>query len=30
MTMHTHVYASPDYLKQYGMPQRAEDLDHHR
>ncbi|AIL13719.1 hypothetical protein IM40_09890 (plasmid) [Candidatus Paracaedimonas acanthamoebae] len=24
------LFASPKYLKQYGMPQRPEDLDHHR
>jgi DNA-binding transcriptional LysR family regulator len=30
MTIHWHVCASPDYLKQHGVPQRAEDLDAHR
>ena len=29
MTMHTHVYASPDYLKSHSMPQRIEDLADH-
>ncbi len=29
-TVHHHVYASPDYLKKYGMPKTAEDLDKHR
>ncbi|WP_142848357.1 LysR family transcriptional regulator [Telmatospirillum sp. J64-1] len=30
VTMHYHVYASPEYLKAYGMPKKAEDLDNHR
>ncbi len=30
MSMHWVVCASPDYLKQHGVPQRAEDLDAHR
>ncbi len=30
MTMHHHVYAAPEYLKQYGLPTQPEDLDHHR
>ncbi|MDE2006823.1 MAG: LysR family transcriptional regulator, partial [Rhodospirillales bacterium] len=30
MSMHWVVCASPDYLKKYGVPQRAEDLDAHR
>ena len=30
MTMHYHVYAAPDYLKRYGMPRSARDLDDHR
>ena len=25
-----HIYAAPDYIKKYGMPQRIEDLDKHR
>ncbi len=25
-----HIYASPDYLAEYGIPQTPEDLDHHR
>jgi len=25
-----HIYAAPDYIKKYGMPQRVEDLDKHR
>ncbi|HJP21739.1 MAG TPA: LysR family transcriptional regulator [Alphaproteobacteria bacterium] len=29
-TFHHHVYAAPEYLKRFGTPQRAEDLDHHR
>ena len=29
MTMHTHVYAAPDYLKTHSMPQRIEDLNEH-
>jgi DNA-binding transcriptional LysR family regulator len=30
MTVRNHAYASADYLKKYGTPQRAEDLDKHR
>ncbi len=30
MSMHWAVCASPDYLKRYGVPQRAEDLDAHK
>ncbi len=30
MTMNWQICASPDYLKQHGVPQRAEDLDAHR
>jgi DNA-binding transcriptional LysR family regulator len=26
----THVYAAPDYIKKHGMPQQPEDLDKHR
>jgi len=29
MTIGYHVYASPSYLKKYGMPKTAEDLDDH-
>ena len=29
MTMHTHVYAAPEYLKDHGMPQSLEDLANH-
>jgi DNA-binding transcriptional LysR family regulator len=29
MTMHFHVYASPEYLKQYGMPEKPADLADH-
>ncbi len=29
MTMHTHVYASPEYLKERGMPQSLADLADH-
>ena len=29
LTMHYHVYAAPEYLKKYGMPKTAEDLDNH-
>jgi DNA-binding transcriptional LysR family regulator len=25
-----HIYASPEYLAEYGIPQTPEDLDHHR
>ena len=30
MTVRHHAYASADYLKKYGTPQRAEELDKHR
>lgn len=30
LTMNHQVYASPDYLKKFGMPKNAEDLDRHR
>ena len=30
MTMYYHVYAAPGYLKEKGMPKRAEDLDNHQ
>jgi DNA-binding transcriptional LysR family regulator len=30
MTMHLSICASTEYLKKYGMPQRAEDLDAHK
>ena len=26
----THVYAAPDYIKKHGLPRQAEDLDKHR
>jgi len=29
MTVRNYAYASPDYLKKYGTPMRAEDLDKH-
>lgn len=29
-TVQTNLYASPDYLKAYGVPQAPQDLDHHR
>ncbi len=29
MTVHFHLYASPDYVKRRGMPKSAEDLDKH-
>ncbi len=29
-TVHHHVYASPDYLKKFGIPKSVEDLDKHR
>ena len=29
MTMHFHVYASPEYLKKYGMPEKPENLADH-
>jgi DNA-binding transcriptional LysR family regulator len=30
MTMNWHICASPEYLKQHGVPKRAEELDAHR
>ena len=30
MTVHVHLYAAPEYLKKYGTPRRAEELDQHR
>ncbi len=30
ITMRHHVFAAPDYLKRYGMPKTATDLDEHR
>ncbi|GBD44362.1 HTH-type transcriptional regulator DmlR [bacterium HR40] len=30
MTVHTHIYGSRPYLERYGIPQTADDLDHHR
>ena len=30
MSIHHNVYATPDYLKENGMPHKPEDLDHHR
>lgn len=30
LTCELGLYASPEYLKKYGTPQRPEDLDHHR
>jgi DNA-binding transcriptional LysR family regulator len=30
VTIGIHVYASPDYLKRHGTPERPEDLDSHR
>ncbi len=30
VSVQVHIYGSPEYLKKYGMPQRAEDLDDHR
>jgi len=30
LTVHTHVYAAEEYLEEYGVPQRPEDLDKHR
>jgi DNA-binding transcriptional LysR family regulator len=26
----THIYAAPEYIKKHGMPQKPEDLDKHR
>ncbi len=30
MTVHTHIYASPDYLSRHGEPKAATELDRHR
>ncbi len=30
LTVHIHIYASPGYIKNHGMPLKAEDLDRHR
>jgi len=30
VSVQVHIYASPEYIKKYGMPQRPEDLDNHR
>ncbi len=30
LTVHSHIYAAPDYLAEYGTPQTPEDLDRHR
>jgi DNA-binding transcriptional LysR family regulator len=30
LTVHNHIYASPDYLRQHGTPQSIEDIDRHR
>jgi DNA-binding transcriptional LysR family regulator len=30
VSVQVHIYASPDYIKKYGLPQRPEDLDTHR
>jgi DNA-binding transcriptional LysR family regulator len=30
VTIHTHVYATADYLKKHGTPEKPEDLDRHR
>ncbi len=30
MTVHFHVFASPSYIKRYGIPKSAADLDNHR
>lgn len=28
-TVHTHIYASPEYLERYGEPKTVDDLNHH-
>jgi DNA-binding transcriptional LysR family regulator len=30
LSVPSHVYAAPEYIKRHGMPQRPEDLDEHR
>ncbi|HEY1298900.1 MAG TPA: LysR family transcriptional regulator [Stellaceae bacterium] len=30
VSVRSHVYAAPDYIKKHGMPQKPEDLDRHR
>jgi len=30
MTVHIHVYGSPEYLAEHGTPKTPQDLDHHR
>jgi len=30
MSINHHIYASPDYLKEHGMPRTPEDLDNHK
>ena len=30
LTIHVHVFASPDYLRKHGAPKSAADLDHHK
>jgi DNA-binding transcriptional LysR family regulator len=30
MTVHMHVYAAPTYIKRYGLPKSADELDHHK
>jgi DNA-binding transcriptional LysR family regulator len=30
LTIHYHVYASPQYLREWGTPKTLEDLEHHR
>jgi len=30
MTVHMHVYASPTYIKRYGLPKSADELDSHK
>jgi len=29
-TVHFHIYASPDYIKRHGVPEKLADLDHHK
>jgi DNA-binding transcriptional LysR family regulator len=30
MTVHMHVYAAPTYIKRYGLPKTADELDNHK